>query len=73
MLGTSKVLLKQLLLADNISDPLIMQQTVRECKTHNIAVGVHSDLPDIQGFGRRENKDVTCKAHSHDTIPGRHA
>ncbi|KAJ4336058.1 hypothetical protein N0V87_005638 [Didymella glomerata] len=37
-------------------DPLIMQQTVRECKKHNIAVGAHPGLPDIQGFGRREIK-----------------
>lgn len=33
-----------------------MQQTVRECKKHNIAVGAHPGLPDIQGFGRREIK-----------------
>ncbi|KAF4313342.1 lactam utilization protein lamB [Botryosphaeria dothidea] len=37
-------------------DPLIMQQTVRLCKQHNIAVGAHPGLPDIQGFGRREIK-----------------
>ncbi|KAL2351384.1 hypothetical protein BJ546DRAFT_995331 [Cryomyces antarcticus] len=37
-------------------DPLIMQQTVRSCKTHNIAIGAHPGLPDIQGFGRREIK-----------------
>ncbi|KAF2202992.1 LamB/YcsF [Delitschia confertaspora ATCC 74209] len=37
-------------------DPLIMQQTVRTCKEHNIAVGAHPGLPDIQGFGRREIK-----------------
>lgn len=33
-----------------------MQQTVRLCKQHNIAVGAHPGLPDIQGFGRREIK-----------------
>jgi len=37
-------------------DPLIMQQTVRACKAHNIVVGAHPGLPDIQGFGRREIK-----------------
>ncbi|CAI6302304.1 unnamed protein product [Periconia digitata] len=37
-------------------DPLIMQNTVRACKEHNIAVGAHPGLPDIQGFGRREIK-----------------
>jgi lactam utilization protein B len=38
------------------SDPLIMHQTVLACKKHNIAVGAHPGLPDIQGFGRREIK-----------------
>ena len=37
-------------------DPLIMQQTVRACKEHNIKVGAHPGLPDVQGFGRREMK-----------------
>ncbi|GAB7354436.1 hypothetical protein MBLNU459_g4925t1 [Dothideomycetes sp. NU459] len=37
-------------------DPLIMQQTVRTCKQHNIKIGAHPGLPDIQGFGRREIK-----------------
>jgi lactam utilization protein B len=38
------------------SDPLIMHQTVLACKKHNIAIGAHPGLPDIQGFGRREIK-----------------
>ncbi|CAN9270966.1 unnamed protein product [Alternaria alternata] len=37
-------------------DPLIMHQTVLACKKHNIAIGAHPGLPDIQGFGRREIK-----------------
>lgn len=37
-------------------DPLIMQNTVRACKQHNIHIGAHPGLPDIQGFGRREIK-----------------
>lgn len=37
-------------------DPLIMLETVRNCKAHNILVGAHPGLPDIQGFGRREMK-----------------
>ncbi|GAB7345197.1 hypothetical protein MBLNU457_3577t1 [Dothideomycetes sp. NU457] len=37
-------------------DPLIMSNTVKACKAHNIAVGAHPGLPDIQGFGRREIK-----------------
>jgi len=30
-------------------DPLIMQETVRNCKKYNIKVGAHPGLPDIQG------------------------
>ena len=30
-------------------DPLIMHETVRNCKKHNIKVGAHPGLPDIQG------------------------
>jgi lactam utilization protein B len=37
-------------------DPLIMSQTVALCKKHNIKIGAHPGLPDIQGFGRREIK-----------------
>jgi lactam utilization protein B len=33
-----------------------MHQTVRLCKSHNILIGAHPGLPDIQGFGRREIK-----------------
>lgn len=34
-------------------DPMIMHATVRACKAHNILIGAHPGLPDIQGFGRR--------------------
>ncbi|OAA60289.1 lactam utilization protein LamB [Niveomyces insectorum RCEF 264] len=37
-------------------DPLVMAQTVRLCKAHNVKVGAHPGLPDVQGFGRREMK-----------------
>jgi len=37
-------------------DPLIMSSTVQLCKKHNIKIGAHPGLPDIQGFGRREIK-----------------
>ncbi|KAK5131334.1 hypothetical protein LTR08_001000 [Meristemomyces frigidus] len=40
-------------------DPTLMAQTVRTCKAHNIAIGAHPGLPDIQGFGRREMKMST--------------
>lgn len=33
-----------------------MQETVAKCKQHNILIGAHPGLPDIQGFGRREIK-----------------
>lgn len=33
-----------------------MQDTVEKCKQHNILIGAHPGLPDIQGFGRREIK-----------------
>lgn len=31
-------------------------ETVKNCKEHNIKVGAHPGLPDLQGFGRREMK-----------------
>jgi lactam utilization protein B len=37
-------------------DPLIMSETVKSCKEHNIKIGAHPGLPDLQGFGRREMK-----------------
>jgi lactam utilization protein B len=37
-------------------DPVVMMETVRNCKEHNIKVGAHPGLPDLQGFGRREMK-----------------
>lgn len=33
-----------------------MAETVRLCKAHNVKIGAHPGLPDIQGFGRREMK-----------------
>jgi len=33
-----------------------MQQTVKLCKEHGIAIGAHPGFPDVQGFGRREMK-----------------
>ena len=38
------------------SDPSVMAQTVRLAKRHNVRVGAHPSLPDLQGFGRREMK-----------------
>jgi len=38
------------------SDPTVMANTVRLAKQHNVKVGAHPSLPDLQGFGRREMK-----------------
>lgn len=38
------------------SDPTVMHRTVRLAKQHDVAVGAHPSLPDLQGFGRREMK-----------------
>lgn len=38
------------------SDPNHMRATVRLAKAHNVKVGAHPSLPDLQGFGRREMK-----------------
>ena len=35
------------------SDPMVMDQTVRLCAEHGVAVGAHPGYPDLRGFGRR--------------------
>ena len=37
-------------------DPATIRKTVRLAVDHNVAVGAHPSLPDIQGFGRRTMK-----------------
>lgn len=37
-------------------DPPIMRATVALCLEHGVAIGAHTSLPDLQGFGRREMK-----------------
>jgi UPF0271 protein len=37
-------------------DPAIMRATVALCAEHGVAIGAHTSLPDLQGFGRREMK-----------------
>ena len=34
-------------------DPMIMRDTVRLSKEHDVKVGAHPSYPDLQGFGRR--------------------
>lgn len=41
---------------DSAGDPLIISETVELCKAHNVKIGAHPGLPDVQGFGRREMK-----------------
>jgi len=38
------------------SDPTVMARTVKLAKKHQVKVGAHPSLPDLQGFGRREMK-----------------
>ncbi len=38
------------------SDPNHMRKTVQLAKIHDVKVGAHPSLPDLQGFGRREMK-----------------
>ena len=37
-------------------DPATMRATVALCLEHGVAIGAHTSLPDLQGFGRREMK-----------------
>jgi UPF0271 protein len=37
-------------------DPVVMANTVRLAKQHNVAIGAHPGFPDLMGFGRREMK-----------------
>jgi UPF0271 protein len=41
-----------------------MRQTVLLAKTHNVAIGAHVSLPDIQGFGRRELRVTPDEAYA---------
>jgi 5-oxoprolinase (ATP-hydrolysing) subunit A len=38
------------------SDPSVMARTVKLANEHQVKVGAHPSLPDLQGFGRREMK-----------------
>ncbi len=41
-----------------------MQQTVSLAKKHNVVVGAHVSLPDLQGFGRREMRVSPHEAYA---------
>ncbi len=44
-------------------DPAIMRATVALCVRHGVAIGAHTSLPDLQGFGRREVNITPAEAH----------
>jgi 5-oxoprolinase (ATP-hydrolysing) subunit A len=41
-----------------------MQRAVGLAKQHNVAIGAHVSLPDVQGFGRREMRVTPNEAHA---------
>ena len=58
-MGDDEALLAELSSANiacdfHAGDPHIMQRTVALAKAHDVAIGAHVALPDLQGFGRRE-------------------
>ncbi|SMC69840.1 LamB/YcsF family protein [Pedobacter nyackensis] len=44
-------------------DPAVMKKTVRLALKHNVAIGAHPGLPDLQGFGRREMSIIAEEAY----------
>lgn len=47
-------------------DPATMRQTVERALQHQVAIGAHPGLPDLQGFGRRR-MDITPR-EAHDMV-----
>jgi 5-oxoprolinase (ATP-hydrolysing) subunit A len=48
-------------------DSLVMQETVQLAKKYDVAVGAHTGLPDLRGFGRRR-MEVTPEELKCDTL-----
>ncbi|GAB6171427.1 5-oxoprolinase subunit PxpA [Paradesulfitobacterium aromaticivorans] len=48
-------------------DALVMYKTVQLAKQYGVAVGAHTGLPDLQGFGRRK-MEVTPEELTSDTL-----
>lgn len=48
-------------------DSLVMQETVRLAQKYDVAVGAHTGLPDLRGFGRRR-MEVTPEELKCDTL-----
>ncbi|HEY9569937.1 MAG TPA: 5-oxoprolinase subunit PxpA [Metalysinibacillus sp.] len=44
-------------------DPKTMRETVKRAVAHNVAIGAHPGLPDLNGFGRREMKITQQEAY----------
>lgn len=44
-------------------DPSVMRRTVENAIRHNVGIGAHPGLPDLQGFGRREIAISTQEAY----------
>jgi UPF0271 protein len=47
-------------------DPVVIKETVRLAKKHDVGIGAHVSLPDLMGFGRRR-MDITpeeCRDYS---------
>jgi len=49
------------------SDPSVMNHTIKLAKKYGVAVGAHTGLRDLQGFGRREMK-ITPEELKSDTV-----
>lgn len=45
-------------------DPAVMRATVALCLRHGVAIGAHTALPDLQGFGRRDMQLSANDAYS---------
>lgn len=45
-------------------DPSIMRATILLCVQHGVAIGAHTSLPDLQGFGRREMKSAPNEVYA---------
>jgi UPF0271 protein len=48
-------------------DPLVLEQTIEYAKEYGVAVGAHTGLRDLQGFGRRQ-MDITPAELRSDTL-----
>ncbi|MGB0732744.1 MAG: LamB/YcsF family protein [Pontibacterium sp.] len=45
-------------------DPCVMRSTLKAIKEHNVGLGAHPSLPDLQGFGRREMSITPDQAYN---------